>query len=209
MKRSCRELLRAALTRATAWTNIARSHPVGRHGESFELNLDRAHRVRIRPLREADRDRYVTAVAALSPRSRYLRFASPQPKLTKHQVDLMMRVDGEHHVAYAALTPDEAVLLGVARYIRAGDNADVAEVAIAVADDWQRRGLGRILLSRLIDHARSANLERLVAMILGENRAAAELSRAVGFGFTGRDGFFALYEMPFRRQRAFAPRAPA
>lgn len=194
MRRSAREWLRAARSRE----------------DSVELKLDRGQRVRIRPLRPADRDRYVRAVAALSPRSRYLRFASPQPRLTKRQVDLMMQVDGERHVAYAALTPDEAVLLGVARYIKAGENADVAEVSIAVVDDWQRRGLGRILLSRLIDHACSANLEMLVAMILGENRPAAELSRAFGFAAAGRDGFFVQCEMPCRRRRGVLARgAPA
>jgi len=172
--------------------------PAAQREVSLDLSLDEGRRVRVRPLRATDRDRYVRALATLSPRSRYLRFASPTPKLSERQIDLMLQVDGEHRVAYAALTPEESALLGVARYIRTPESSNVAEVAIAIADDWQGHGLGRILLTHLIQHARAAELEGLVAIILGENHVAARLSRDVGFAVAQRDGIYVRYEMAFR-----------
>jgi RimJ/RimL family protein N-acetyltransferase len=184
MRRSVCARLRAAGSRA-------------QRDVSLEVSLEEGRRVRVRPLRPADRERYVKAVAALSPRSRYLRFASPMPKMSERQVDLMMQVDGEQQVAYAALNPEESALVGVARYIRTPERSNVAEVAIAIADDWQGRGLGRMLLTHLIEHARAADLEGLVAMSLSENHVAARLSRRAGFAVAERDGIYVHYEMAF------------
>ena len=87
------------------------------HPRDFALNDGRS--VRIRPLREADRATYEAAVYSLSPRSRYLRFFTPIEKLSKRMLDLMTQVDGHRHVAWLALTPDEATGVGVVRYVRA------------------------------------------------------------------------------------------
>ena len=197
MKRSIRGLLCSGESTSVSMTSGrgCQHEAPFRRGGCFELSLDDVHRVRVRPLGSADRERYVRAVAALSPRSRYLRFFSPLPKLSERQVDLMTHVDGEHQVAYAALTPEESDLLGVARYIRTAEGSNVAEVAIAIADDWQGLGLGRALLSHLIEHARTARLERLIATILSENRAAAGLTRATGFALAAREGIYVHYEM--------------
>jgi RimJ/RimL family protein N-acetyltransferase len=161
--------------------------------EPEEVVLDDGRRVLVRPLQAADREVYAEGVAALSPRSRYLRFASPQPQMGERQLDLMTQPDGQRHVAYIALTPDGSVGVGVARYIRAAA-ANAAEVAIAVADEWQGHGLGGKLLCLLIAHARAAELETLFAVTLSENGVAHGLARGAGFAASPGAGIYTDYE---------------
>ena len=65
--------------------------------------------------------------------------------------------------------------MGVARYIRSNEDAEVAEVAVTVVDDWHGRGLGRALLTRLTYRARREGVRRFSAVVLGENREALGL----------------------------------
>jgi RimJ/RimL family protein N-acetyltransferase len=142
--------------------------------------------VTIRRLRASDRGMYEQAVAGLSPRSRYLRFAAPLPTLSEPLVDRMMSLDGARHVALAAVT-DQPTIVGVARFVATGEPGS-AEVAIAIADDWQRRGLGLELMRRVISSARGLGFRRLIATALAENEGAARLARASGFSVTARAG---------------------
>ena len=155
-----------------------------------DFTLDDGRSARIRPLRPADRAKYEEAVAGLSARSRYLRFAAPLPRMSEDLLDQMMQIDGNRHVVYAALTLDETTVVGVARYIRTTDDPQSAEVAFAVADDWQGHGLGWGLLGRVVERARLADLDSLIATTLSENRVAARLLRAGGFSAVRRSGIY-------------------
>jgi GNAT superfamily N-acetyltransferase len=70
--------------------------------------------------------------------------------------------------------------VGVARYVRSNDDAEVAELAVTVIDDWQGRGLGRLLLTRLTDRARREGVRRFSAVVLGQNREALRLFKSFG-----------------------------
>jgi acetyltransferase len=156
--------------------------------DTREFVLHDGRIVRVRPLRPTDRAIYERAVLDLSPRSRYLRFLAPIPRLSKGLLDLMTQTDGHRHVAYVALTPDESSAVGVVRYIRNPHDPQTGETAIAVADDWQSRGLGGQLLRDAVEHARLAGLESLAATTLRENSGAAGLLQASGFSVVGSDG---------------------
>jgi RimJ/RimL family protein N-acetyltransferase len=167
-----------------------------------DFALDDGRMVRIRPLRAADRATYEAAVYSLSPRSRYLRFFTPIEKLSKRMLDLMTQVDGHRHVAWLALTPDESTGVGVVRYVQAADNDQSAEVAIAVADDWQGSGLGGELLRQTVDHARLARLDSLTATTLRENSAAAGLLQATGFAPIRASGVYRELEIRLKAPRS-------
>lgn len=156
-----------------------------------ELVLDDGRRVIVRPLRAADRELYAQAVAALSARSRYLRFGSPQPRMSERQLDLMTQADGQRHVAYIALTPDGSAV-GVVRYVVVAEGG-AAEVAIGIADAWQGQGLGARLMCLLVEHARAARLKTLFAVSLSENHAARRLADGSGFAPCGGSGIYANY----------------
>jgi acetyltransferase len=157
--------------------------------------LDDGRTVCVRRLRASDRTKHAAAVAGLSARSRYLRFAAPISSISGPLLDQMMCVDDARHVAYAALTPNETTIIGVARFV-AGETPGVAEVAIAVADDWQGHRLGFELLERVVEHAEAAGLERLIPPALSENRGAGRLASAIRFSGSGQAGIETEYEMP-------------
>ena len=69
--------------------------------------------------------------------------------------------------------------IGVARYVKISDNE--AELAIVLADAWQRRGLGAKLLGSLISAARARGVRRLVGETLSENNGMLALARRLGF----------------------------
>jgi len=166
--------------------------------DSRELVLDDEHIVRVRPLRSTDRAIYDRAVINLSPRSRHFRFFAPIPRLSERLLDQMTRIDGQRHVAYVALTLDESSAVGVVRYVLSRDDPNEGEVAIAVDDGWQRRGLGRQLVGQTIEHARFAGLDSLTATTLRENRGATGLLQASGFSAVGVSGPYAEHRVQLR-----------
>ena len=89
----------------------------------------------------------------LSPSSRFQRFLSAKPRLSQEELHYLTRVDGERHLAIGAVTRSPGgreVGLGVARFIRLSHAPEIAEVAITVVDDAQGKGLGRVLMDRLV-----------------------------------------------------------
>jgi acetyltransferase len=142
--------------------------------------------VLIRPARPEDRDRYVAAVDGLSATSRYQRFLSPVPRLPTRDVDRMMDLDAHRQVVLHATDESGLAIVGVARFVFTGSRT--AELAITVGDAWQRQGLGRALLDRLLAAAREHGVTRLTADSLAANRAVAALLRSRGFHRTGPTG---------------------
>jgi len=155
--------------------------------------------VLIRSLRPGDRAAFAEAMESMSARSRYLRFAAPKPRFSDKELDFLTQVDGDRHVALVALAGESQRGLGVARYVRVDDGT--ADVAIGITDAWQRRGLGRLLLSRLIDRARAAGLAALTATALAENEGSLRMLHGAGFMLTTRGGITNDYRLDLARDR--------
>jgi RimJ/RimL family protein N-acetyltransferase len=144
-------------------------------GDRFKL-CD-GSQVVIRPIAAEDGDRLREGFARLSERSRYLRFQGPMPELSRRHLIYLTDVDHHDHEALIALSSaGEAV--AVARFVRI--DPEVAEPAIAVADDWQGRGLGTELFDRLVDRAREEGVRRFSALVLAENAEALRLLDRLG-----------------------------
>jgi N-acetylglutamate synthase-like GNAT family acetyltransferase len=126
-------------------------------------------RVTIRPLRRGDGDAIQTVFERLGPVSRRLRFGGAKNVLLPSDLELLTRVDANHHVLIAYV---EGEPVGVARLVRDGR---VAEVAFAVADDCQHRGIGTLLVERLAEDARAAGIESFRADIAPGNVASRAL----------------------------------
>ncbi|MEV6715627.1 GNAT family N-acetyltransferase [Lentzea sp. NPDC051208] len=128
---------------------------------------------------ELNRDTAPEAVDAvfegLSARSRYLRFHSPTPRLTASARRVLTDVDGERHAAVCATVGGDPI--GIARVIKTGGCG--AEIAVAVIDLWQRRGVGRLLLEELTSVAARMGVAELHGNVLPDNRAMLALVRKV------------------------------
>ena len=77
----------------------------------------------------------------------------------------------------------EQQIIGVARYARDDDGAG-HEFAVAVADEWQGRGVGTRLLEELFEYARTRGLRRLYGRVLNDNAHMLSLARTLGLTIT-------------------------
>ncbi len=147
------------------------------------LELRDGRRIQIRPLGPGDEPLLHEAFSRMSERSVYFRFFSPLKRLPEDMARRLARVDSRERCALAAVTrrPDGSEhILGVARYDRI-PGTNVAEVAVAVIDEYQRLGLGSSLLRRLAEVARKQGLERFVLIVLPENVSMLGLLRRMGW----------------------------
>jgi acetyltransferase len=141
-------------------------------------------RLLIRPMRPDDAVREQAFVQGLSAASKQLRFMNAVRELSPRQLQRFTHPDPAREFVLVALrqcagSPDEQV--AVARFaLDAGGEG--CEFAIAVADPWQRRGLGRHLMTRLIDAARARGLRVIWGQVSAGNHGMLALARALGFG---------------------------
>jgi RimJ/RimL family protein N-acetyltransferase len=142
--------------------------------------LESRDRVLIRPIREEDKQSLVEGFQRLSAESRYRRFFSPVHELSAHQLRYLTEVDHHAHEALLATDPSTGEGLGVARFIRSTTDPRVAEVAVAVGDSWQGRGLGTALLEALAARAREEGVDRFTGSVLAGNSPMLRLLRRLG-----------------------------
>ena len=148
--------------------------------QSIRRMLPTGDEVLIRPVRPEDKRGLLEGFQRLGPESRYRRFLSVRPTLSKAELRYLTEVDHSEHEALLAIDPQTRDGLGVARFVRSSEDPSVAEVAVAVTDSWQRRGLGTTLLLELARRAREEGIEHFSALVLAENDAISELLFKLG-----------------------------
>jgi len=137
------------------------------------------------PVTRFDRERLADLFERMSRRSRYQRFLHPKPRLTPDELDYFTDLDHRRHDALAAVDPSDGSFAGVARYAVLDDAGRAADLAFAVADAWQGRGVGTMLLEALLPRAEANGIERLIALTLTDNAPARALLRRFGFRKAG------------------------
>jgi RimJ/RimL family protein N-acetyltransferase len=133
--------------------------------------------VLIRPIRADDKRMLTDGLRRLSDQSVHRRFLTPKHSFSRAELRYLTEVDGRDHVALVAEHPAEPVrrLIAVARFVRLSDDPHAAEVAITVADNWQRRGLGSLLTEQLAAEARALGVRRFTATMAADNVPAHRL----------------------------------
>ncbi len=146
-----------------------------------EVELRDGVRVRLRPIRPADKDKLAEGLARLSPQSRYLRFFTDKERLTAAELRYFTEVDGEDHFALGVSTIDEdggeGQGVGIGRFVRLSGEPTVAEPALAVVDEMHGRGLGRLLMLRLIAAATERGIDTFRCDFLAVNQTMGDLLR--------------------------------
>jgi GNAT superfamily N-acetyltransferase len=115
-----------------------------------------------------------------SPESRYARFFVPKLRLSDEELTYLCDVDQESHFALGAIREGDGEPrgLGIARFIRLADldgEPITADAAIAVCDEMQGKGLGRIMFERLVAAAAERGIERFRCDVLGSNASMKTL----------------------------------
>jgi GNAT superfamily N-acetyltransferase len=138
--------------------------------------------IRIRAIATDDQDRLHEHFRGLSQQSIYFRFMGFKRDLSAQDLKWLTELDFDDHVGLAATLPENGRerFIGVGRYLRRKD-PHRAEVAFAVLDEYQRHGIGTILLEHLALIARESGVTELEANVLGDNRQMLEVLVHSGF----------------------------
>jgi GNAT superfamily N-acetyltransferase len=142
------------------------------------IDLANGRRIEIRPIGPGDRNALAQGFERLGSESRYLRFFGSVDHLSEDQLTYLTEVDHHDHEALVALDLDTRDGVGVARFVKTAD--EVAEPAVAVADDWQRSGVGTGLLEALAQRAREEGVRTFAAYALADNAAVIALLAHLG-----------------------------
>jgi GNAT superfamily N-acetyltransferase len=116
-----------------------------------------------------------------SPKSFFYRFLQPKHYLTDEEIAPLMNCDFVRQVALIGLVRQNlrmAIVAG-ARYWMTGP--DEAEITFMVADDYQKQGIGTVMLKHLCSIARQAGLKHLYALATADNEGTPRLLNKLGF----------------------------
>jgi len=136
----------------------------------------------LRPVRPEDEQAFVRFFHRLNPEDVRLRFFSPLQELPRSQLARLTQIDYDREMAFVlqAMSPGPDEILGVVRIAADPDNQQ-AEFALTVRSDLKGRGMGTLLLTRMLDYARNRGIGRVFGDILSENHMMLALCRELGF----------------------------
>ncbi len=134
--------------------------------------------VSIRAVRPDDAERIADMVERSAPIDVLFRFGTPFRRLPPDLARRLAGIDLSRDMAFVAEA--EGQILGVARMARDPDETS-AEIAVMVRSDAQEHGLGRLLMDRLAEHARTHGVRSLWGLVRSDNALVLALAQEAGF----------------------------
>ncbi|MGW0893234.1 GNAT family N-acetyltransferase [Saccharopolyspora sp. NPDC002578] len=168
----------AEFARARAMAGLAAACRRRLRPEVRELTSNDGARLTVRAADREDLDLVTEFHARCSSAARYRRYCGASPPDGEHMLRLLTPALGGSLLVQG---PDGAVV-AVGNLVREGR---VAEVALLVRDDWQRRGIGTRLAAELVEQARAAGLDTVQAHTHVDDTAIARTLRAAGLKLVG------------------------
>jgi RimJ/RimL family protein N-acetyltransferase len=140
----------------------------------------------IRALRPSDRAAMLESIGRFSNEALHRRFFAPKRNFSEREIDFFVNVDFESHVALVAVLSEggRPMIVGGSRYVVCRPGC--AEIAFAVDDPHQKRGIATHLIVHLIRIARAAALKEFVAEVLAENVPMLKVFERCGLAMTTR-----------------------
>ncbi len=139
--------------------------------QPLQLQLRDATPVLVRQFTLEDRDMLAEAFSRLSPEASYFRFWTRFRELNPKFIDELCATDQADHVGWVMIhrERDDIPGLGGGSFWRQPKDRTSAEVSFTVADEFQGRGIGTVILAVLWTHARLLGIERFFGQVLHAN----------------------------------------
>lgn len=171
----------AARKRVAAHHEVVMAPPSAEAPSWNETLADGTH-VTIRPLGKQDAALERAFITHLSSRSRRLRFLGQLKEPSDALVKQLTDIDYRRDMAFVALLRQEGEehAIGISRYSTSADGQS-SECAVAVSDEWQKKGLGTLLMRHLIEMARSRGVRTMVSIDAADNGEMRDLATFLGF----------------------------
>jgi len=151
--------------------------------QAHVLRLPDGEPMTVRAIRPHDAARLQAYVRSLSVETRRSRFLGALSELSSAQLDRLSHMDGPRELALLAFADagGEAHPVADAVMVMTTEDSRRSEIALSVADAWQGRGLGTLLLQNLECRARMLGARYLFGDVLRTNTAMKCLARRAGF----------------------------
>jgi len=135
----------------------------------------------LRPIRPEDESMMKDMFYSFSEQTVYLRYHHVVRSMPHEQLQVFCNVDYEMEMTLIAVVgpPSAQEVVGVALYNR-DPAGQAAELAFAVSDAWQRKGLGTILFEKIIAIARAKGISQFTADVLVENSGMLKIFHRAG-----------------------------
>jgi len=147
--------------------------------------LEGDKRVLLRPVRPTDLEALIEFFKRLSKESIYNRWMTVKNYLPEEEAREYVKVDFEKDMAIYAFS-DDGVLRGAVRVM--GDyGGKTAEFAIVIEDEWQKRGLGHIMMEYIIGIAQDKGYKVVYGEIFKENTIMTRVCKDLGFDISPID----------------------
>ena len=152
------------------------------HQYESRLVLKNGAEVLVRPVIPTDAPLLVDLFNKMTPRSRYLRFMTNIHELPENLLHQFTHLDYHASFAIACLveTDDQTEIIAVARYSLDPDE-NIADLGVAVRDDWQHLGIGKSLLSKIIIIGKEHRISRFGSMMDPQNDIMKKTLRELGY----------------------------
>ena len=128
-----------------------------------------------------DRLRFLNGFERISVRTNINRFHTFKKRFSENELHYLLVIDNINHLAIGAVDcqhPD--IGIGLARYVRLSTDPTTAEAAIIVIDEYQGKGLGKLLYSELMCQAALNGIQRLHNIVGKDNRNMLALLKKIG-----------------------------
>jgi GNAT superfamily N-acetyltransferase len=137
--------------------------------------------ITIRPINIQDMQLEHEFIDHLSAETKHYRFFGAINHISDKMLKAFCDVDGKNSMAFIATEQvnDEETEIGVCRYVIT-QNPDIHEMAVTIADKWQYKGLGKLLMNELIDYAKSHGVKSIYSVELADNSLMHMLSKELG-----------------------------
>ncbi len=172
-----KELLDAARRLHYVWPDQIIPTALDLYPERYERWVEVADvPVLLRPVKVTDEPLLKDLFYSLSDESVYRRYFTVIKYMPHERLQEELDLDYETKMAIAAVVEREGVeeIVGLAQYVL-DEASGLAEAAFLVRDDWQGKGLGRLLVNYLIEIARDKGIRGITATVMPENRAMLHL----------------------------------
>jgi len=145
-----------------------------------EATLRDGTALRLRPIRPEDEPALLEFVSHMAPEDARFRFFTPMKGMSHELAARLTQIDYDREVAIVAEPAGSREIWGVVRYAADPDHRS-AEYAVTVRSDLKGRGLGSLLMRRMLDVAKARGISEIFGCVLRENAPMLGLCRALGF----------------------------
>ncbi|MEI6984664.1 MAG: bifunctional acetate--CoA ligase family protein/GNAT family N-acetyltransferase [Rhodospirillaceae bacterium] len=138
--------------------------------------------VLIRPIRPEDEPALHDMIAKMSAEDLRLRFFAPTRRLSHQTAARMTQIDYDREMAFVLITQDrpDTEILGVIHLI-ADPDLRRAEFAPMIRSNLTNKGLGTLLMRKIITFARTRSIREVYAEVLRDNQGMIKLAQKHGF----------------------------